>query len=225
MQRIWLPFTLAWTAIVALLRNTRPSRAPGQAAQLERLDSGKWTRELLMHLEWRRVEELCCAYFEELGFRTGLTHDRADGAVDISLYAAGADTACMLVHCKAWDAYPIGIKPLHELRGAMSSANVGEGVMVATGRFTPEARGFAAKENIQLIDGAGLLEKLAALLPEKALALLRFATKGDFLTPTCPRCSIKMTSRSSTHEGRMYWGCANYPRCKHTFSSATISPA
>ena len=225
MQRIWLPFTRAWTAVVALLRNTRPSRAPGQAAQLERLDSGKWTRELLMHLEWRRVEELCCAYFEELGFRTGLTHDRADGAVDISLYAAGADTACMLVHCKAWDAYPIGIKPLHELRGAMSSANVGEGVMVATGRFTPEARGFAAKENIQLIDGAGLLEKLAALLPEKALALLRFATKGDFLTPTCPRCSIKMTARKSTREGRMYWGCTNYPRCKQTFSSATIMPA
>ncbi len=228
MQRIWLPFTLAagvWTAVVALLRRSTPKRAPGQAAQLERLDSGKWTRELLMHLEWRRVEELCCAYFEELGFRTGLTHDRADGAVDISLYAAGADTACMLVHCKAWDAYPIGIKPLHELRGAMTSANVGEGVMVAAGRFTPEAKGFAAKENIQLIDGAGLLEKLAALLPEKALALLRFATKGDFLTPTCPRCSIKMTARKSTREGRMFWGCANYPRCKHTFSSATISPA
>ena len=219
MQRIW-------NAVVALThRSARPSGAPGQAAQLERLDSGRWTRELLMHLEWRRIEELCCAYFEELGFRTGLTHDRADGAVDISLYAAGADTACMLVHCKAWDAYPIGIKPLRELRAAMTSANVAEGVMVAAGRFTPEAVNFAAKENIQLIDGASLLQKLAALLPEKALALLRFATKGDFLTPTCPRCSIKMTARKSTREGRVFWGCTNYPRCKHTFSSATISPA
>jgi restriction system protein len=131
----------------------------------------------------------------------------------------------MLVHCKAWDAYPIGIKPLHELRAAMTTANVAEGVMVAAGRFTPEAVAFAAKENIQLIDGASLLEKLAALLPEKALALLKFATKGDFLTPTCPRCSVKMMARKSTNEGRMFWGCANYPRCKHTFSSATISPA
>jgi len=228
MQRIWVPFTLAagvWSAVIALFRRNGPQSAPGQAQQLERLDSGKWTRELLMRLEWRRVEEVCCAYFEELGFRTGLTHDRADGAVDISLYAAGADTACMLVHCKSWDAYPIGIKPLRELRGAMTSANVTEGVMVAAGRFTPEAKGFAAKENIQLIDGASLLEKLAALLPEKALALLRFATKGDFLTPTCPRCSVKMMARKSTSEGRMFWGCTNYPRCKVTFSSATISPA
>src|SRR5258708_22220476 len=110
MQRIWLPFTLAagvWAAVVALLRNTRPSRVPGQAAQLERLDSGKWTRELLMHLEWRRVEELCTAYFQELGFRTGLTHDRADRAVDISLFSTGPDNAFILVHCKALDAYPI----------------------------------------------------------------------------------------------------------------------
>ena len=228
MQRIWLPLTLVASAVGALAalfrRAARASSEPGQASRLERLNTGKWTRDLLKHLEWRRLEELCAAYFEELGFRTGLTHDRGDGAVDISLYAAGAETACILVHCKAWDAYPIGIKPLHELQGAMTSANVAEGVMVTTGRFTPEAAGFAAKENIQLIDGAAFLEKLVALLPEKALALLKFATKGDFLTPTCPRCSLKMTGRKSTREGRMFWGCQNYPRCKHTFSSATIIP-
>jgi restriction system protein len=228
MQRIWLPLTLLASvagAVAALFRRAaRASSEPGQASRLERLNTGKWTRDLLKHLEWRRLEELCAAYFEELGFRTGLTHDRGDGAVDISLYAAGAETACILVHCKAWDAYPIGIKPLHELQGAMTSANVAEGVMVTAGRFTLDAVGFAAKQNIQLIDGAALLEKLAALLPEKALALLKLATKGDFLTPTCPRCSIKMTARRSTGEGRMFWGCRNYPRCKHTFSSATIIP-
>jgi len=217
MQGIWL-----FSHVASLIRGIGE---PGQAARLERLNTGKWTQELVKHLEWRRVEELCAAYFEELGFKTGLTHDRADGAVDISLYAAGADTASILVHCKAWDAYPIGVKTLHELRAAMTSANVAEGVMVAAGRFTPEARGYAAKEKIELIDGAALLEKLAALLPEKALALLKFATAGDFLTPTCPRCSIKMTARKSTREGRMFWGCTNYPRCKQTFSSATISPA
>jgi restriction system protein len=228
MQILWLPFTLASRvpgAVAALIRRAaRPSGEPGQAARIERLNTGKWTREMIKHLEWRRLEELCAAYFEELGFKTGITHDRADGEVDISLYAAGADTACILVHCKAWDAYPIGIKPLRELRGAMTSANVGEGVMVTAGRFTPEAVGFAAQQNIQLIDGATLLEKLASLLPEKALALLKFATKGDFLTPTCPRCSIKMTARQSTREGRVFWGCTNYPRCKQTFSSATTPP-
>jgi restriction system protein len=225
----WLSFTWAAgvpAALVALVqRATRPSGEPGQSANAARLNTGKWTRELLKHLEWRRLEELSVAYFEELGFRTGITHDRDDGAVDISLYAAGADKASILVHCKAWEAYPIGIKPLRELRAAMTSANVAEGAVVTSGRFTPEAIAFAAKENIQLLDGASLLEKLATLPPEKAAALLKFATKGDFLTPTCPRCSIKMTGRKSTREGRMFWGCTNYPRCKLTFSSTVIAPA
>src|SRR5438067_1580863 len=70
-----------------------------------------------------------------------------------------------------------------------------------------------------------LLAKLAALAPEKALGLLKFATQGDFLTPTCPRCSIKMISRSSTHEGRRFWGCPNYPRCKQTLYSTANAPA
>ena len=63
--------------------------------------------------------------------------------------------------------------------------------------------------------------QLAALPPEKSAALLKFATTGDFLTPTCPRCSVKMESRKSTKGGRAFWGCRNYPQCKQTiFASA-----
>src|SRR3982750_866583 len=197
---------------------------PGQASRAARLSTGKWTPELLKHLEWRRLEELCAAYFEELGFKTAIVHERADGAAEICLYAADAAEPSILVHTKTWDAYPIGIKPLRELYAAMTSAKVAEGVMVTSGRFTPEAKTFAAKEHIDLIDGASLLAKLAALPPEKGLALLKFVTKGDFLTPTCPRCFIKMTAGKSTGHGRMFWGCRNYPSCKLTFSSATITP-
>ena len=169
MQRIWLPLTMIASgagALAALFRRAaRPSSEPGQASRLERLNTGKWTRDLLKHLEWRRLEELCAAYFEELGFRTGLTHDRGDGAVDISLYAAGAETACILVHCKAWDAYPIGIKPLHELQGAMTSANVAEGVMVTAGRFTLDAVGFAAKPT-----ASGVKRPAVTITPSPTLA-------------------------------------------------------
>ena len=53
---------------------------------------------------------------------------------------------------------------------------------------------------------------------EASAGLLKLATQGDFLTPTCPSCSVKMTSRKSTAEGRKFWGCRNYPLCKETFS-------
>jgi restriction system protein len=193
-----------------------------QAAKCARFDATQWTLELLRHLEWRRFEELCTAYFEALGFTASVTRSRADGAADIALHIEGADAPKVLARCKAWSAYPIGIKTLQELYAAMAPAGVGEAVLVTPGRFTQPTVEFAAKHHIQLIDGARLLSEFAGLAPEKALALLKLATKGDFLTPTCPGCSIKMISRKSTDEGRAFWGCENYPRCLQTFSNTHI---
>jgi restriction system protein len=213
-------------AAVAFFRGTRdPFVGASQSAALANVDTRKWSPPLLKQLEWRRFEQLCAAYFETLGFRTRTAPSAAGGGVDLHLIAGGSDKTSIVVHSKAWDAYRIGIKAAKELRSAMAAANAGEGVLVTSGRFTQEAVVFAAKENIQLIDGPDFLAKIAALVPEKALALLKFATQGDFLTPTCPSCSIKMISRRSTREGRKFWGCRNYPRCKHTVSGTLNAPA
>jgi restriction system protein len=212
------------TAATLLHRASSPEERSASAARA-RFNTASWSLELLKHLEWRRFEELCAAYFEALGFTAQISHSRANGAVDIGLCAAGADKAAIIVHCLPWNAYRVGIGPVRELRAAMTSAGAVEGVLATSSRFTREAVALAAKENVQLIDGADLLAKLAALAPEQSLGLLKFATQGDFLTPTCPRCSIKMASRRSTHEGRKFWGCPNYPRCKQTLSSTADAPA
>ena len=194
-------------AAATLARPFRRSREAfngfGSSGARSKLDTRKWTPELLKQLEWRRFEELCAAYFEMTGF----------------------DSASIVVQCKPWNAYRVGIKPVRELHGAMASAKLGQGMLVTSSRFTQEAVAFAGKENIQLIDGAELLGRFAALLPEQSLALLKLATQGDFLTPTCPACSIKMISRKSTKEGRKFWGCPNYPRCKQTFTGTANAPA
>jgi restriction system protein len=167
-------------------------------AARSKLDTAQWTPELLKRLEWRRFEALCAAYFE----------------------AQGSPGAAALVQCRPWSAHGVGIKPVRVLHAAMASASVAEGVLLTSGKFTQEARAFAGKERISLIDGAELLAGIAALAPEKAFALLELATKGDFITPTCPSCDIKMVSRKSTAHGRTYWGCRNYPGCKQTFFEA-----
>jgi len=193
---LWRPFLWAVAAPVAafaLLRSQRSIDASVRA----KFDTRKWSPELLKHLEWRRFEELCAAYVEAEGGR-----------------------ASRLMHCKPWDAYRVGIKPLRELYGAMAAAKTAEGLLITAGRFTHEARTFAASHHIELIDGPGLVARLSNLAPEKSAALLKLATHGDFLTPTCPACGIKMASRRSTQGGRQYWGCTNYPRCKHTFYAA-----
>ena len=189
-------------------------------SRASRSESGsvQWTPELLKRLEWRRFEELCAAYFEALGFRADLAGAGAD--VAINLYKQDSKNAAIIVQCQPWNAHHVGIKPVRELRGAMTSGNVGEGVLVTSGKFTKEARDFAGKEGVSLIDGTDLAAKLAALVPQQALALYKLATQGDFQTPTCPSCAIKMISRKSTAHGRPYWGCRNYPACKHTFFEA-----
>ena len=151
--------------------------------------------------------------------------DGADGGADIGLVAGGADKVSSIVQCKGWSVYTVGIKPMRELRAAMAAAGVPQGVLLACGTFTSEAKEFSRGENIQLVDGAELLRKIGALAPEQGQALLKLATAGDFSTPTCPACGIKMTARTSSTEGRKFWGCLNYPRCKRTFFGASNAPA
>jgi restriction system protein len=223
LSKVLGPLAWALAAPAAALRRSRASmEARGQSAERAKFDTRKWTPELLKHLEWRGLEELCAAYFEAAGFTIEVAPARADGGAELSLSEGGGRPSA-IVHCKPWDAYRVGIKPVRALRAAMTAAIVDKGILVTSGRFTQEATRAAAAEQIQLIDGAGLLASLEALAPEKALALLKFTTQGDFLTPTCPGCAIKMTSRKSTQGGRKYWGCRNYPRCKQTLATAILA--
>ena len=216
----------ALATALSLLRRSRESIAEsGRSADHAKFDTRNWTLVLLKHLEWRRFEELCAAYFEALGFTTTEARSGAEGGADIGLVAAGADQPSSVLQCKGWNVYTVGIKPVRELRAAMAAAGVPQGVLVACGTFTSEAKEFSSGENIQLIDGADLLRKIGALAPEQGQALLRLATAGDFSTPTCPACGIKMTARTSSTEGRKFWGCLNYPRCKRTFFGASNAPA
>ena len=204
---------LQW--VLASLRRAWPFNAPARpAAEHTQLDTTKWTLELLKRLEWRRFEELATAYFELLGFTARSARAREGGGNDIGLFAAGADGAAIVVRCQPWSAYRVGIKSVRELRAAMAAVGAGEGTLVTPGRFTGETEAAAPNERIQLIDGADLLARIAALPSEQGRALLKRATQGDFLTPSCPCCAVKMVERQSISGGRRYWGCPNYPKCK-----------
>ena len=214
------PLSIAAGAALSFLRRRDPTIDSAQAAALAGVDKRKWSAELLKQLEWRRFEELCVAYLEALGYQAKVERSRTQAGVDIRLTAPGAERASLLGQCKPWDAYRVGPKAARELRAAMSAAGLDKGLLVTSGRFTPEAAAYAREQSIHLMDGAELLAGIAGLAPEKSAALLKFATDGDFLTPTCPSCSLKMISRKSTRDGRKYWGCRNYPRCKHTLAGA-----
>jgi restriction system protein len=201
----------------------RPKEPALQAALRLKLDTRKWNAELLKQLEWRRFEELCAAYFEAAGYATRIDHASPQGGIEIVLQPKGGAQTARVARCKPWDAYRVGVKSVREVRRSMTAARLASGILLTSGRFTHDAVKLAAAEGVELVDGAALLARITALPPEKALGLLQFTTQGDFLTPTCPACSIKMILRQSTREGRKFWGCRNYPACKQTFAGTTAN--
>jgi restriction system protein len=189
---------------------------PRWNASTPKLDQQSWNLELLRALEWKRFELVCSAYFEAIGIRTRIAREGADGGVDIHLYRENDAKPSAIAQCKAWKAYDVGVKPVRELYGVMARQGVTEGIFLTTGRFTKEARSFPKGNELFLWDGEQLLAKIRDLPPEKRSKLLQIATEGDFTTPTCASCGIKLIERSSRDGGESFWGCRNYPRCRMT---------
>ena len=155
-----------------------------------------FSRELLDALEWRRFEELVTWYFRKTGFDAKRSRVGADGGVDILVHNNGENRPFAYVQCKAWHRYNVGIKPVRELFGVMASDKIQTGYFVTTGEFSDEAVRFAHGKEMTLIAGADLLAKIAALPELDRSEILQQVTAGDYTTPTCPRCDVKMVRRT-----------------------------
>ena len=191
------------------------SFAPPTSAAAPESRPTAWSRELIDRIEWKRFEDLCCEFYRVKGIRAETTRLGADGGVDIRLFQDDADPrrCTAVVQCKAWN-QAVGVKPVRELRGVMAHERVDKAFFMAPNGFTDEARSFAADNRITLLDGRLFLAMLERLPEALRRQLLDFATEGDWTTPTCPSCGVKMAARDGTH-GR-FWGCVRFPKCRAT---------
>ena len=217
---LFVTVVIAWK----LWKKSRGGESGSATAPTARQSEPVLTRDLLRELEWKRFEDVVAAYVRELGHEAGTTRIGADGGVDVEVVDKTTGKVVSLIQCKAWDAYKVGVKPVRELFGVMAAAKITEGGFFTTGEFTSEAKEFAAQNQLDLVDGDELLDRIRQLPPEARSRLHEVATEGDYITPTCPSCGVKMLRRTATkgrNEGSDFWGCRNYPRCKHTFKLHT----
>lgn len=179
-----------------------------------------WSQRLLDIMEWKRYEELVAAYIRELGFEAKTVAIGSDGVLVMEGYERGQAQPVMLVHCKAWNRGQVDETAVRTLREKMSAAKIGQGAYFNTGGFAPAAVALAGAANIDVVNGRELLERVAQLSLDRQNALLDLATEGEYATPTCPACAVKMVRRvtvSGAQAGVYFWGCAHYPSCKRTF--------
>ena len=184
----------------------------------------EWSLEVLQSLEWKRFETVCAEHIRMTGYEPKETRIGADGGVDIWVYKPGIEKAIGIVQCKAWRSYKVGVKPVRELLGVMAKEKVAQGKFITSGGFTAEALAFVEGEKLKLITGEMFLASIRKLPPEKQKKLLEIAVSGDYRTPTCPQCGVKMTLRQGQGQWRDFWGCPSYPRCKATlvYKSDTV---
>ena len=180
----------------------------------EAIKATEWSLELIRQMEWKRFEDVCQRLYETKGIRSETTPLGPDGGIDIRLYQDDSGHATSIVQCKAWGERFVGVKPVRELLGVMTHEKIGKAFFMTSGRFSDDAKEVAKSNRITLIDGEMLLMMIKRLPEQEQKNLLDFAVSGDFTTPTCPSCGIKMKHIPGKAGRADFWGCINYPRCR-----------
>lgn len=206
--------------LAGLASEVRPAHANVEPSIRDTNDASKnlrpttWSLDLIRDLEWKRFEDVCQQYYERKGIRSETTPLGPDGGIDIRLYQDDTGKATAIVQCKAWGDRIVGVSLIRELLGVMTHEKIGKAFFMTSGRYSDDAKATAEANRITLIDGPMLLEMFRRLPPADEEGLLAFATEGDYRTPTCPRCGVKMLRKTGTAGKSDFWGCSTYPRCR-----------
>ncbi|MGO9246347.1 MAG: restriction endonuclease, partial [Verrucomicrobiia bacterium] len=126
----------------------------------------------------------------------------------------------IVVQCKHWRTWSVGVRHIRELVGAMAIANAQKGVLVTLRGCTQDARDLAREQGIDIIDEAGLanlMQMSDGSVDRKILALL------DDTRKFCPKCESELVIRTAEkgfNRGSQFWGCSNYPRCRYILRDA-----
>lgn len=172
----------------------------------------EWSTRLLSEMEWKKFEQLCLAYFQLKDVSAKLIKNGTRGFIELKLNQATEVNAIVQHKTSLKD---IGVKEIKELLALMTRAQVSKGFYMTASSFSAEAKEFAKEHKVTLISGGMLLTMLKRLRNGEQKRLLATATEGDYRTPTCPACDVKMISRHGPHQDKYYWGCIYKPRCKH----------
>lgn len=207
-----LPFIFSIGALVSVLQRARRRDLLRQA--------GSSPSRITDEMSWQEFELLVGEAFRLRGYAVEETASGPDGGVDLVLRKDGEK---LLVQCKQWRAYKVGVSVIRELYGVMAAQGAAGGFVVTSGRFTGEAKAFAEGRNLTLIDGEQLARWLPATCPRTAASATTQAAPCDgrgassVQAPICPICQATMlrrTARRGANVGRQFWGCSKFPACR-----------
>jgi len=174
------------------------------------LDSQKGL-DSIRGLNWREFEELVGEAYRRQGYMvTEITVAGPDEGIDLVLKKDGA---LVLVQCKQWRSFKVGVDVVRELFGVMTAKHATSGILISSGVFTQEAKNFAADKPIDLVDGTQFLQLVGNVQKQGATSAKPASAN------VCPKCGTELvlrTAQKGPNPGQKFWGCSNYPKCRFT---------
>ncbi|MBA3013968.1 MAG: restriction endonuclease [Proteobacteria bacterium] len=214
-----LPFAFGTGALISGINSIRQKKVYARVESRSDVAA-------LNEMSWADFERLVGEYYTRIGFQVAREGGNGpDGGIDLVLRQ---NNETHLVQCKQWKAYKVGVQPVREFYGVMTSRGAAGGYFVTSGVYTGEAQSFVKGLNLQLIDGVKLKKMIdvARKNPLPAASETELAKKSA--VPMCPKCGSQMkkrVARQGNNAGKEFWGCIAFPKCKGTRTledSATV---
>lgn len=172
---------------------------------------------VLNEMSWEDFERLVGEYYKRRGFQvTREGGNGPDGGIDLVLRQ---NNETHLVQCKQWKAYKVGVQPVREFYGIMTSRGAAGGYFVTSGVYTGEAQAFVKGLNLQLVDGVKLKKMIDAARKNPLPPTHQPELQQEAVIPVCPKCGSEMkkrVARQGNNSGKEFWGCVAFPKCKGT---------
>ena len=190
--------------------------AAGKRAWRRNLVDAQSGIESIRNLSWRDFETMVGESYCRQGYAV---EERggggADGGIDLVLRRDGI---AVLVQCKQWKTWKVGVKTVRELYGVVVSQGAERGILICSGTFTADAVAFASANGVELVDGAALAALIHGIQkPEQRPVQAQSVMAKPADVPLCPICStpmVRRTARKGQNAGGQFWGCPRYPECK-----------
>lgn len=173
----------------------------------------------LHRLSPAEFENMVVEMYSAMGHKARRTGTVGDHGVDVEVQASNGEK--WVVQCKRWRGN-VGEPVVRDFHGMMQHEKADRGFIITAGRFTEQAKKWAAGKPITLLDGAGFLASLRKarqsarklpVSPESA----PIAAAEAIAAPRCPKCDgemvLRVAKRGAT-PGEEFWGCSNYPQCR-----------
>jgi hypothetical protein len=192
---------------------TSPISSPSKSGEF----SAPWNLiEPIRSIDWFQFEKLIEILYRESGYSV---HRRGgakpDGGIDLIVEKDGVRKA---VQCKHWKTWSVGVKPVREFLGALTDSRIQNGIFITVQGYTRDAKEFADKHRIEIIDEADLRAMLQAI-GEKSNAEIQNLLQDQ--RKFCPKCGQQMqlrTAKKGPHTGDDFWGCSSFPRCRYVMN-------